>query len=47
MHKVTVNLDKRAYDIKIEKGLLKEIGKEAKKLSKASKAAIITDTNVV
>ena len=46
MHKVTVNLDKRSYDIKIEKGLLAAIGKEARKLSKAGKAAIITDANV-
>ena len=46
MHKVTVNLDKRSYDIKIEKGLLAAMGKEARKLSKAGKAAIITDANV-
>ena len=46
MHKVTVNLNKRSYDIKIEKGLLAAMGKEARKLSKAGKAAIITDANV-
>ena len=46
MHKVTVNLDKRSYDIKIEKGLLAAMGREARKLSKACKAAIITDANV-
>ena len=46
MHKVSVNLDKRSYDIKIEKGLLSVIGKEVRTLSKADKVAIITDANV-
>ena len=46
MHKVSVNLDKRSYDIKIEKCLLAVIGKEVRALSKADKVAIITDANV-
>ena len=46
MHKVVVDLGERTYEIRIERGLLKSIGNEARKLSKAGKVAVITDANV-
>ena len=45
MKTVTVNASK-AYDIKIGSGLLSTLGQEAKKLGKAKKIAIVTETNV-
>lgn len=45
MRTVTVNASKK-YDIKIGSGLLASIGAEAKNLGKATKAAIVSETNV-
>lgn len=46
MQKITVDLGKKKYDIKIEKGLLARTGEEVRSLSKAGKVAVITDANV-
>ena len=45
MKTVTVNASKQ-YDIKIGPGLLSTLGQEAKKLGKARKIAVISETNV-
>ena len=45
MKTVTVNASK-SYDIKIGSGLLSFLGEEAKKLGKAKKVAIVSETNV-
>ena len=45
MRTVTVNASKK-YDIKIGSGLLPTIGEEAKKLGKAVKVCIVSETNV-
>lgn len=45
MQKVTINAS-RSYDIYIGSGLLATLGAEAKKLGKASKVCIVSETNV-
>ena len=45
MRTVTVNAS-RSYEIKIGPGLLSTLGREAKQLGKAKKAAIVSETNV-
>ena len=45
MKTVTVNAS-RSYDIKIGPGLLMELGAEAKKLGKAKKVCVVSDSNV-
>ena len=46
MRTITVDLGAKAYKIEIEAGLLDRIGTKARLLSQATKAAIITDSNV-
>ncbi|CAK7001749.1 3-dehydroquinate synthase [uncultured Phascolarctobacterium sp.] len=46
MRTITVALGAKTYDIEIAAGLLDEIGPKARQLSKAVKAAIISDSNV-
>jgi len=43
---VPVRLDRASYDIKIRRGLLSDVGKILATLSRAKKAAIVTDSNV-
>ena len=44
--KLSVNLKERSYNIKIEKGLFKNIAKEVGDVFKGEKIFIITDDNV-
>ncbi|MBO4941170.1 MAG: 3-dehydroquinate synthase [Clostridia bacterium] len=46
MQNLCINLPGREYEIKIEKGLLKNSGKLIKELINPCKAAIVTDSNV-
>lgn len=46
MRKLKVNLKENSYDIKIEKGILKSLGKEVKEVFSGEKIFIITDENV-
>ena len=43
---VPVRLDRASYDIRIRRGLLSDVGKILATLSRAKKAAIVTDSNV-
>ncbi|WP_194191130.1 3-dehydroquinate synthase [Clostridium chrysemydis] len=46
MRTLKVNLKENSYDIKIEKGILKSLGKEVKEVFNGEKIFIITDENV-
>lgn len=46
MRTITVALGAKTYNIEIETGLLDQVGPKARQLSKAAKAAIISDSNV-
>lgn len=46
MKKLSINLLQKSYPIYIQKGLIKSIGEEIKKIYKGKKIAIITDDNV-
>lgn len=46
MKKLSVRLETKSYDILIDKGLLKESGKEIRRIFNGKKIAIITDSNV-
>lgn len=46
MKKLTVDLGKNSYDIKIQKGLRHDLGKEIKRIFTGEKIVLITDENV-
>lgn len=46
MYNLNIDLPDKNYDIIIEKGLMKDIGKHVKSVYKNKKIAVITDTNV-
>ncbi|MBQ9756947.1 MAG: 3-dehydroquinate synthase [Clostridia bacterium] len=46
MQNLCINIPNREYEIKIEKGILKNSGKFIKELTKPCKVAIVTDSNV-
>src|SRR6266511_1919450 len=46
MRRVKVPLGNRSYSILIERGLLKQLGAECRKLQLGQRCAVITDSNV-
>lgn len=46
MNNLTVNLDKKSYDIIIERGIFNRIGEEIKKVYEGKKLVIVTDENL-